>query len=117
LLEVPILAQLGLDAKQRLRLLAGPYVGVGRETTGEDQVIQSQAKLRWGFTTGLEVNIPLSRKMVLVSDARISKSWQQREEVTSKDLYLVPSKSLHFHLSLGLAYRWEQWRKKSRQEP
>ncbi|MEM7657631.1 MAG: hypothetical protein AAF399_15985 [Bacteroidota bacterium] len=110
--EVPLLAEIAIDPKQRLRLQAGPYLGVGRED--EEALKRGGLRFRWGFTTGLEVNIPLSRKWVLVSDARVDKSWQAPENMDPKQQYLVPSKSLRFYLSFGLAYRLQRLKKRRR---
>lgn len=108
--NVPVLAELGLDKKGIVRLHAGPYLGV---STDDQQAIEgNKLRIRWGFSTGLDLNIPLSRKLILISESRLSQDLSGQETHTKS--HYVPAKSLHLSLSFGLAYRIKRWKEKRR---
>lgn len=108
---VPALAEIGVDKKGIVRLHAGPYVGV---STDDQQAIEgNKLRVKWGFSTGLDLNIPLSRKLILISESRLSQDLNGQEEGASiAKSHYVPAKSLHLSLSFGLAYRIKRWKDK-----
>ncbi|MEL6485386.1 MAG: hypothetical protein AAFP96_11135, partial [Bacteroidota bacterium] len=61
---------------------------------------------RWGLTTGLDVRIPLSRRMVLVSAAQFDQSLARKAgpHHDPNQVVLAPKRMLVFSLHLGLAY-------------
>ncbi len=89
--QVPIMGVLPLDKEKMVELHSGPYVGV------RNQPEQLGSELRWGFCSGLQVNLPLSPHWVLSSEARANKD-------LSPHSYLTPEKRLTFELTFGLAY-------------
>ncbi|MEM9986730.1 MAG: hypothetical protein AAF804_16685, partial [Bacteroidota bacterium] len=89
--QVPIMGVLPLDKQKMVELHSGPYVGV------RNQPEHLGPELRWGFCSGLQVNLPLSPHWVLSSEARANKD-------LSPDQYLTPEKRLSFELTFGLAY-------------
>jgi len=96
LAQVPILATLPLDKQGMLELHAGPYM---TQRTAPTQ----QPTFRFGFSTGLQVNLPLSKRLVLTTKGQADQhlpgtNAQERAQ-------LAPARNLSFSISLGLAYR------------
>jgi len=110
LLQVPIQATLPLDKQRLVELHAGPYIST-------QQLAPKQSRFRYGFSTGLQVNLPLSRNWALVTksqvNAPIGPSATPNREVTPM---LAPSRQLSFTVSFGLAYRLKEWRKRKAAE-
>lgn len=111
--NVPVLAEVDVDKKGIVRLHAGPYLGV---STDDQQAIEgNKLRVKWGFSTGLDLNIPLSRKLILISESRLSQDLSgQEEDIKIAKSHYVPAKSLHLSFSFGLAYRIKHWREKKR---
>lgn len=108
-LTLPALARIGLDQKGLVKLHVGPYIGISPEEKGA--IAKNKLRVKWGFSTGLDLNIPLTRKMVLISEARLSQDLSGNPPAPKQQLYL-PAKSLQLSISFGLAYRIKQWREK-----
>ncbi|GAB4413125.1 MAG: hypothetical protein OHK0039_19750 [Bacteroidia bacterium] len=97
---LPLLADFSPD--QRLHLYAGPYARLERLPSAQ----------RWGFMTGLDVHLPLSRRWVLVSGGRLEQDLHGRlRPAESPDLHLEPARALSFSVSMGLAYLLKPRRK------
>ena len=90
--QAPLLAILPLDKQRMVELHTGPYVSVKNEPQ------PGQPRISWGFSTGLQINLPLSSQWLLSTQARADHGW------TAPEAELVPARNLSFHLTLGLAY-------------
>ena len=100
--RAPVLPEWSL-VKERVHLYAGPYAGLGRAET--EALSQGQLRLRWGFMTGLDLTIPLTRRMVLVQRTQV-----QREQGpwSPEAAQWVPARALSISFSLGVAWRWSR---------
>ncbi|MEM7370935.1 MAG: hypothetical protein AAF587_20135 [Bacteroidota bacterium] len=112
-LTLPALAKVGLDRQGLVSVHVGPYVGVNPEEKGA--LHKNKLKVKWGFMTGLDLNIPLTRKMILISEARVSQDLSGNPP-TPKGGHYLPAKSLQLSISFGLAYRIKHWREKRKGE-
>lgn len=96
LAQVPILATLPLDKQDMLELHAGPYLT-------QQAAAPHQPTFRFGFSTGLQVNLPLTKRLVLTTKGQADHDF--RSDEVNQEARLVPARNLSFSISLGLAYR------------
>lgn len=108
--SIPLQARIALDQKGLVHVFAGPYVGIGRERSSK-KARQAFRKIHWGLSTGLDIRIPLSRRMVLVSAAQLDQAISDSTGAPQPNqTFLAPKRMLVFSLHLGLAY-WFRNRK------
>lgn len=96
LTQLPVLATLPLDRQGLLELHAGPYM--------TQQAAPTPApRFRFGFSTGLQINLPLSRRLVLTTKGQADQAF--RSDEAGEGAQLAPARNLSFSISLGLAFR------------
>ena len=107
-LQVPIQATIPLDRQRLVELHAGPYLST------QQAPAPNQSRFRYGFATGLQVNLPLSRNWALVSRSQVQAPLTAETPAPSAEIQpmLAPSRQLSFSISFGLAYRLQEWKKK-----
>ena len=89
--QMPLLATLPLHRQRLVEVQAGPYLSV------QNNPEPLPRPITWGFSTGLQVNLPLSHRWVLSSQARADHDLGGHPELT-------PARTLSFSLTFGLAY-------------
>lgn len=91
--QVPVMGTVPLDKQRLVELQAGPYVSVQNDPEPLPRPIN------WGFSTGLQLNLPLSQRWILSSQARAD-----QELGSQPNVELAPARSLSFSFTFGLAY-------------
>jgi hypothetical protein len=96
LTQVPVLATLPLDRQRMVELHAGPYLS-------RQSAVDQRPLFKFGFSTGLQVNLPLSSRLVLTTKGQADQALRTHEP--SEEAQLAPARNLSFRISFGLAYR------------
>ncbi len=96
LTQIPVLATLPLDRQRMVELHAGPYLS--RQAAANHQPL-----FKFGFSTGLQVNLPLSSRLVLTTKGQADQPLGPQPP--SEEAQLAPARNLSFRISFGLAYR------------
>ncbi|WNJ17769.1 hypothetical protein [Pontibacter sp. G13] len=111
IVRVPLTVGLPVDKKKRVKLRAGTFA----EFEGNPGS-KTAKKVRVGVTTGIDVNIPLTKKLVLVTETRLRQDLNG-QMVQSDTSYVAPAKNLQFSISLGLSWKLKQGKEKKTKKP